>query len=107
LTDESSTPFQTAFSARLIDQYTTDCDGSGREEMSPTTPGFWILTAKESQIGFMHKGRRLQRLPGPFAGQLSSREPSKFFVYQREQSCPGARIPFFEGLHNSRKFTHR
>lgn len=63
-------------SSSLIDQHTTDRDSSRREEMSPTIPWFRILSAKESQIGFMHQRSRLQSLPGPFASQLSRREPS-------------------------------
>ena len=55
------------FGGRL--RYFRDASGD------PTIPWFRILSAKESQIGFMHQRSRLQRMLGPFASQLSSREP--------------------------------
>jgi hypothetical protein len=56
-----------------------------------------LLITHEAQIGFMHKGRGLERLAGRLLRQLVGRQLSQFVIDQRQQFRGGVRIALLNG----------
>jgi hypothetical protein len=47
----------------------------------------------ESNVGFVHERRRLQRVVRPLASKACAGDPAEFVVHEREQSFEGALVP--------------
>ena len=65
---------------RSFDQDPSHRFSSSRKEMPPTIPLLALRHIHESQISFVHQGRRLKRLPGFLVGQFRGGEFAEFFV---------------------------
>ena len=50
----------------------------------------------QPQIGFMHEGRRLERLTGRLPRHAGSRQSAEFVVDQRQQFVGGLRVTSFQ-----------
>ena len=64
-----------------------------REEVPAAVPVGVGLAAHQAQVGLVDQGGRLQRLAGPFVGQLLGRQLAQLLVDQREELFRRARRP--------------
>jgi hypothetical protein len=77
----------------------------GTEEVPSAIPIRRLIITHQPQIGFVHEGRRLQRLPGLFARQPRGRKLSQFVVDQGQEFLGGVRIAvinLFQKVSNTR-----
>ncbi len=66
-----------------IDNCTTEPFGPMTDvDLRYVPPPEVIRRANQTQVGFVHKGRRLERLPGRLAGHPLRRELAQFFVHK-------------------------
>jgi len=77
--------------ARVVHQHLTHQPGRDRKEMRA------ILEAEaagihEAQVGLVDQGRRLKRVTGLFATQVSTRHSPQIGIHQRQQAVERDRV---------------
>ena len=65
-----------------------------------------LFVVDKSQIGFMHQGGGLQRLPGVLLSHFLGGESAQLVVDQRQKLFRGVRISLFDGRQNASYIGH-
>src|SRR5262249_71798 len=77
--------------ASVLDQDAPHRLGRGGKEMTAIVPARFLPVADQAQVGFVNQGRRLQRLPRLFLGQLLGGQLAQLVVDQRQDFARGGR----------------
>src|SRR5262245_60708515 len=89
--------------ACLIDKDWAHGLGRGSEEMAAIVK---MLVPHETQVRFMHKCRRLQRLSGFLLSKPLARQLAKLVIYQRQKLLCGVRVALLDGGQDAGDFRH-
>jgi hypothetical protein len=95
-----------ALSANLVNQDAPHGFGSSGEEVTTAVPLLHVLGIHQTDVGFVHQRRGLQRLFRLLVGQLLRRQPAQLFIDERQELRGGVGIALLDGRENAGNFTH-
>jgi hypothetical protein len=93
----SAAVFVGLFAPGLIYEDAAHGLGGGGKEVAAAVPRMVCRCIDKSQVGFMHKCRRLERLSRFFLCQPLRREFAEFVVNERQQLLGSVRFALFDG----------
>jgi hypothetical protein len=80
--------------------------GGGAEEVSPAIPVLLGAVANQPQVRFVHQGRSLKRLAGPFLRQPLSGEAAQLIVDKRQELVGSVWVAGVNGVQDARDIAH-
>ena len=106
-TRRCSPPDLTAFLARARSiRIRRMASADAAEEVPAAAPMLGLVVIHQPDVRLVHQGRRLQRLPRLFLGQLGSRQFPQLVIHQRQQLLRRRRIAGFDLRQNLRHVGH-
>lgn len=99
-------PLERCFLASPFDENTAHGFGRSGQKMPVILPGGRRRLSDQPQIGFMHQGRRIQRLAGLFVRHFRRRQPPQFFIDLQQQILGRSNVSLFDLCQNAGHFRH-
>jgi hypothetical protein len=94
------------FAASVVDQDVPHGLSRRRDEVSSPFPPAIAAVPHQANERLVHKGRRLQCLPGPFLAEIARRQPPQLLVYQRQQFLRRPRFTAADRIQELRNVVH-
>jgi hypothetical protein len=63
-----------------------------------SVPALSATLADQTQIRLVNEGRRLERLPRRFVGQIARGQPAQFLIDERQELSRSLRVAGLEGI---------
>src|SRR5262245_10674272 len=95
-----------SLAAGVLDQDAMHGLGSSGQEVTAAVPPLGLVATDEPEIGFVHQGRRLERLPWFLPGEPLSGDLAKFAIDERQELLRGPWVAVLDGREEAGHVIH-